>query len=524
MAKTILIKCVVALLLASMLVVGLVGCGGSSTTDSTKKPGTSTKPSTSDTPTSSDNPAINAEYPAQLEGIQSKTDGSEVTFVYVEGGNGTYTADSIWVNEEAGDIDDVDNGIIERNNKIQEELGVTITPYPFEGGIGQLQELTKTMFDTQDDTIDVYCGYQYYDISLATQKHLYNLAEIVNDNGDALINIDQPYWATNYINSITYNDYVYWVTGDLALRYTGGLYCTFVNTQIYDEKVKATYEGKSIYEIVNSGEWTFDTMLAMAKLGAYDEDGSGKIEEGEIAGFVYETQDIFDGMAFGCQIQFGKKVSGKTGDEITVALANDTKAKTLAGYFNTIHTSTDFTLGVGDNDSKNMMPYFADGFALFAVNKIYQSAVWLQDMEQFAIIPTPKLNKDQQNYASGCHDSLTIFGISRYTDVPEAAAATLELMAYYGSKLVTPVFYESYILGGRTVREDESIEMINIIRKGFNSDFVAAWSNSIDNIVHIYRNPSNCKNFDQQLKYNRNRWPISLNKLLTALEQASVVE
>ena len=509
MAKTIFIKCVVALLIASMLVIGLVGCGGNGKTS------TSTFTTTGGVAT--------GEYPEQLEGIASKTNGTEINFVYVEGGNGTYTADSIWVDPEAGDLDDVDNGIIERNNKIQNEIGVTIVDYPFEGGISDLQSLTKTMFDSQDDTIDVYCGYQYFDISLATQKHLYNLTDIVNDNGDPLINIDQPYWATNYINSISYNDYIYWVTGDLSLRYTGGLYCTFVNTEIYDQKVKASYEGKSIYQIVNEGNWTMQTMIDMAALGAEDGDGDGKITEGEIAGFVFETQDIWDGIAFGCKIEFGKKVSSPAGDEITVNLPDDPKARTLANFCYTLHTAN-YALKVQENDSKNMMAYFNDGLALFAVNKIYQSAVWLNEMDSFAIVPTPKLNKDQTAYGSGCHDSLTIFGISRYTDAPEACAATLELMAYYGSQLVTPVFYEKYILGGRTVREDESIAMIEIIRKGFNSDFVAAWSHSINDIVHIYRDSSRCKNFKAQMDYNKNKWPKSLGTLLESLEEAAIVE
>jgi len=183
-----------------------------------------------------------------------------------------------------------------------------------------------------------------------------------------------------------------------------------------------------------------------------------------------------------------------------------------------------YSFEIGNADSTLMMPYFADGLALFAVNKLYMSPVWLSEMESFAIVPSPKLNKSQTNYASGCHDSLTIFGISKYTDVPEASAAALELMAYYGSQLVTPVFYKNTILGGRTVREDESIEMIELIRKGFDSDFVAAWSASIDNIVHIYRTPGNCKNFSSYCKYQSNRWPKALETLITALENAAVEE
>ena len=513
-------KIVALLLLVSLLLIGTTSCGESAT--SSKAPTSSSTP-TSGTPSQSEKEPADL-YPTQLESLKGKTDGSTVSFIYVDGSGG-YTAKSIFVNPEDGDIDDVGSGIIERNNKIYANYGITIDPiHASSVGIDGLQDYTKTMFDTQDNTIDVYCGYQYFDISLATQKHLYNLHELTNDEGDEIIDISKEYWATNYINSITYDDYLYWVTGDLTLRYTGGLYCTYVNTEIYDEKVRAAYDGKSIYEIVNEGQWFTTTMLDMIKLGANDFDGSGSITDGEIAGFYYQNNDIWDGLAFGCKVEFGKKVKNPNGsEEISITLGTDTKAASFASFCSSLYDSP-YTLGVEGMDSVAQMEAFANGEALFVVNQIYQSPIYLSDMESFAIIPTPKLNKDQKYYASGCHDSLTIYGISRYSDVPQAAAVTLELMAYYGHTLVAPVFYESYILGGRTVREDESIEMINLIRKGFDSDFVAAWSNRIANIVHTFRTPSNCKSFKTYTRNMATRWPSNLNKLIEELEKASIVE
>ena len=520
MAKSIVSRIIVLVLIASMLLVTFASCGDPAVT--TTKPQTET--TTPPTANTTVKPTLN--YPEPVKGLKDTTNGSTVTFIFVDGATGGYTADSIWVDPESGDLDDVDTGIIERNAKIEEDLGVTIDPNLISTvGIDGLQEYCKATFDAQLPDIDVYCGYQYFDISLATQKHLYNLNDLVNPTtGEKLIDISKPYWATNYIESITYNDYMYWVTGDLSLRYTGGLYCTFVNTELYDTNVKIAYEGKTIYQIVREGNWTMDTMIKMADLADNDVDGDGKITQGEVAGFVYQNNDIWDGMAFGCQVEFGKKVTNLTGeDEITIHLLTDQKASDFAAFCSTLYKAP-YTLGVAGTDSVELMNTFANGEALFAVNQLYQSPIFLSDMESFAIIPTPKLNNSQKNYASGCHDSLTLYGISRYSDVPVAAAATLELMAFYGSTLVAPVFYKSYILGGRTVREDESIEMIELIRKGFDSDFVAAWSNSIDNIVHIYRDPGNCSGFANVKKYKAKLWPNRLNDLIDRLEEAATEE
>lgn len=520
MAKTILIKCVVALLLAAMLVVGFASCGAPITT--TKTPASTNGNGTTDTTA----PPKNTEYPTQISGMKNKTNGKTIQFAYVEAGNGTYVADSLWVDPEGADLDDVDKAIIERNAKVSEDLGVTIEAIDYQTGISGLQEATKTIFDTAKPDIDIYCGYQYYDISLATKQHLYNLNDLTNDLGTPLIDINKGYWATNYIDSISYNDYTYWVTGDLALLYSGGLYCTYVNTALYDTYVKSAYEGKSIYQIVNEGNWTMETLIEMAQKVPNDADGNGKVTEGETVGFVYETIDMWDGIAFGCQVEFGKKVTASSGfgDEITIAFNTDTKAKKLADYCNTLYEAVHYSLKVANADSKNLMMYFASGQALFTVNKIYMSALYLSEMESFAIIPTPKLNTTQRNYATGCHDSLTIFGISRYSDVAEAAAATLELLSYYSNQIVTPVFYKNYILGSRTVREDESMEMIKIIRDGFDSDFVAAWSNSINGIVQFYRAPTNVRAFKYNTDKNLKTWPKSLDALLADLDAAALPE
>ena len=139
-------------------------------------------------------------------------------------------------------------------------------------------------------------------------------------------------------------------------------------------------------------------------------------------------------------------------------------------------------------------------------------------MERFAIVPTPLLDESQDDYGSGTHDGLTIFGISRYSNCPIASAATLELMAYYGYLLVTPTYIESVLKGSETIHDPESIVMIDKIRAGFDSDFAAAWSQSVSNIVHVYRTKDNVERFASYVKVSSRSWPAQLTKLLQDLE------
>ena len=528
MAKTLMTKVIVALLLLSMMLALAVSCGETETT--TKKPVTTTpvedeenpgedEDETTEPEETTQKPITEVEYPAQLEGIKDSLEDNTVQFVYVEGASGTYTADSIWIDvDNAAEIDAVDQQIIDRNNRIYDDLGITIEAFTDPTiGIAGLQSYAKTYFDVQDPGIDVYCGYQYFDLNVALSGNILNLNTIVNENQETIIDISQPYWATNYINSITYNDLLFWVTGDLSLRYTGGLYCTFVNLDLYDMYVKSSYDNKSIYDIVNEKKWTMQTMLDMADLVDEDTDGNGAASKGDRLGIVYEPNDVLDGLAFGCKINFSTRSTTAGKDTISIALNTDTRAVKLAGYLSEMMNSL-YAFNAGSNDSASMMPLFAEGNTLFAFNKIYQASVYLSGMDRFAIIPTPLLDEDQANYASGAHDGLTIFGISRYSNCPIASAATLELMAYYGSLLVTPTYVNSVLKGSETVHDPESIAMIDKIRAGFDSDFAAAWSNSISSIVHVYRTKENVDRFASYVKVSSRQWPAQLTKLLEDLE------
>ena len=96
------------------------------------------------------------------------------------------------------------------------------------------------------------------------------------------------------------------------------------------------------------------------------------------------------------------------------------------------------------------------------------------DIDAHIFCPTPLLDNNQPDYASGAHDGLTIFGISKYSNCPLASAATLELMAYYGSLLVTPTYVESVLKGSEMIHDPESIAMIDKIRAGFDSNIAFA--------------------------------------------------
>ena len=264
---------------------------------------------------------------------------------------------------------------------------------------------------------------------------------------------------------------------------------------------------------MNEKKWTMQTMLNMADLVGEDTDGSGDPSADDRLGIVWRTGDILDGLPFGCKINYSTRSINAGKDQISIALNTDQRATKLAGYIASLF-SAPYAFRA---EFETMLPIFAKGNSLFTFDKLYRSSIDLYAMENFAIIPTPLLDENQKEYGSGTHDGLTIFGISRYSNCPKAAAATLELRAYYGYLLVTPTYIESVLKGSQTIRNPESIVMIDKIRAGFDSDFAAAWTEQIGEITYMFRG-ENVLQYSAMIKAKSRVWTGNLKKLLENLD------
>ena len=446
-----------------------------------------------------------------LEHLEGLDFGGEViTIVYVEGGNGTFTARSLGIDELTGDA--VDEKVFQRNENVKAMLNVELDPFEGATGFGELSGAINSSLAASSGEYSIIAGYQYFDIGLAAEGYLINLNNLASEAYQAdYMRLDAPYWAGNYNEAISYNGSSYWVTGDLALRFLGGMYCTFVNGEIYDSVLAPTYG--SIYDIVKNNDWTLDTVNEMISKVYDDTNGNDETDEEDRLGFVLETSmDPIDGMAFGSAVTF----SYKTEDGIDMYL-NNKRTIEFGEKMSKIIDNDGFFAPVG-NDSHNQMDLFASGNVCFTVASVFHSEVGLREMEHFYIVPVPMLNKDQGTYSSGVHDGCTIFGIPYDAPNVAASAATLEALAGESRRLVTPEYYDS-ALKFKYTRDDQAAEMIDLMRDCAYVDFAAAWSEDINNCCHFFRNNSGKLNaISSPLKKTQDSWETSLDALLEKLD------
>jgi len=404
-----------------------------------------------------------------------------VTFVYVEGKNGTYTARSIKVDDLTGDS--VDTKLYERNQTIENRFGITIESILQGDGINTLQNNISPILQAGDPDYDVIAGYQFFDLDMATLGYVLDINTLDQYNAN-YIDIEADYWATDYIRNMHYGDPIYWLSGDLSLRFVGGQYCTFVNSRIYDSVLKEKYG--SIYDIVNEGKWTLDLLGEMASLCYRDLNGNDKTDEADVLGVAVEVgQDMSDGIAIGAGVTWSVR---NPDGSISVTLGNPRTIEFSTKYYQLINSN--YFYNPTSSDSVTQMTLFANGNVAFTINKLYQSEVYLREMQDnFYIVPTPKFNEAQPEHYTGLHDGNTIFGITYCSDAIVASAVALEAMAAESLRTVTPEFYE-FALKFKYTRDDEASEMIDLIKECAYSDFVFVWGDSLSKITHFFRTPN----------------------------------
>jgi hypothetical protein len=138
----------------------------------------------------------------------------------------------------------------------------------------------------------------------------------------------------------------------------------------------------------------------------------------------------------------------------------------------------------------------------------------------YDIIPYPKLDKSQPAYYTTSQDSYSLFCLPATCDKIEAVGATMEAMCAESYRTVTPAYYE-IALKKKYSRDDETSQMLDLIRSGVTFDFGTVNSINMDNINKIFRNLMTEKKSDFVSRYEKseNVWQKNLNKLLDAYEK-----
>lgn len=405
--------------LAAMLF--LTACGN--TTDAGNENTSAEKDSTSDTTTEESMPVL----PERDFG------GYEFTFL---NGNTAYTYGSVVAEEQNGET--MNDSIYLRNSKVEDRYNITIK-----------EILTDNA--QKDFTKSVTAGDNSFDIGLLRMEWAF---PIVLENGAANwanipnLRLDEDWWVQSSIETMSLMNNIYFAVSQFDVSHF-----ETVRTFLFNKRMLDQYGLESPYDLVDSGKWTLEKFHEMAVSAGADLDSDGKWGKDDQYGLIGYSNVLCNTLmcGVGSILSIGKDENDMPYFDLDQEYYID-RLQTVSKLF---ETKDGFVY------KENKQDIFRNGKALF-LNCLFSEAAALRDMEDdFGIIPTPKLNEEQENY-------INFGGSPFFMTVPVTApdldrtGAIMEALAYDSLGLVDTAYY-NVVLKGKASRDSESEKMLDLI-------------------------------------------------------------
>ena len=202
--------------------------------------------------------------------------------------------------EENADL--MNDAIYRRNAAVEDRFGVSIETMPLACAWGEqataFNNTLRSSVMAGDGAYDLVAGYA------ATIPGLVSEGLFVNWRDLSYIDLSKPWWSGLLADDLTINGKDYMISGDISLTLWEYMTCMFFNKRLAD-----SYGTGDIYELVNSGEWTFDKLIELTKSVYQDVDGDGKRSVGDSYGLLMGWATDIDALKEAFEIHVTEKDS-----------------------------------------------------------------------------------------------------------------------------------------------------------------------------------------------------------------------
>ncbi|MBQ3176243.1 MAG: hypothetical protein IJB52_00320 [Clostridia bacterium] len=434
-----------ALLFAGVL---LSGCGGTQTDI----------PAETTADTAAEVVETEISYDPMIEAVDCGGRDYTILSRYSDGSNYCYPYHEFLAEEANGEA--INDAIFERNAFIEEKYNLVLS-LPEEADMESILKKAVTAGDALYDLVNI-SPQSGYNVSV--------VGALRNMNNIPHIDITKPYWRASVMENTSTGGKNFFYVGDLNLASLNGVGVVFFNKELAD-----SMQITDLYDTVRSGRWTFDTFTEYCRGVTADVNGDGTMNGEDkfgltVNGFVW--QPFFAGT--------GSRIIDKDAEDIPVLnwdteeninaisrivnFVNDRESVILVNQFPELQTA-----GGWGQASIDM---FSENRALFWIEIIY-GVHQLRTMDKdFGILPMPKYDENQKEYASYIHAGWTSAIAMPITNTEDDLAGRLiEDLAYQSSITVRPAFYD-VTLKGKVSRDNDSGDMLDIIYSNINLDLV----------------------------------------------------
>ena len=439
-----------------------------------------------------------------IELLREKYSGEVVTILTAEG---ILEGPEELVDEEGNAVDAFGEGMYKRTTAVEEALGIDLEFV----GIIPWQDVQTMARQT------VNSGADDYGMIFTCAEHQVNL---VNEGlylpieSLPYIDLEKPWWNKQYIDSVSVVDgKPYILFGDITYNTIQRTTCVFFNVNLLESKLGM--EPSDLYELVYDGQWTLDKFAELVSQVYEDTNGNTKNDFDDIHGLTVFGSQNFNWLAFSCGVEF----TSRDENGYPVLNLNNETSIALCDKLLALTRNNEAVLRLTDNIEH--VDKFGAGKSLFLVNRFFLAG-WdqLRTMkDDYGILPMPKYDENIEGYHSTVEALVQWGAVPVTVSNPDLVSATAEALAFYARMYSTPAYYETTLKLKQT-RDDESMEIIDMIMAGRDTDFL--FINNLGGMQNIFHSVCNAgqNNFASIYAANEFAANATLRRLITEVEAA----
>ncbi|MBQ8396736.1 MAG: extracellular solute-binding protein [Clostridia bacterium] len=370
-----------------------------------------------------------------------------------------------WLAEEVtGEA--LNDAIYKRNNTIEEKYGITLNIVA-QGTWSDYNSTTlpqlQASIQANTGAYDLIAGYSSPFANMATTGMLYDLNTLEH------IDFDKPWWWQSFNEATEIHGVNYFGLGALSLSAIYSMSCVFFNPALMEE----VNTGVDPYQLVLDGKWTWDKMTELSTNANMEMDGDNVMGAGDRWGTVFFSGANIPNM-YG--VASGEMLSTRDEDGTPVINVNVEKMGTVIDNMIKLIYGNEYTYVASQNDARKM---FIDNKALFHSEWLYYAQTQIAPtVEAYGVLPVPKMNEAQENYATWIQGGMHIYSIPIDVKDLERASILTEAFAAETYASLLPAYYE-VILKARYFADEASSQMMDIMYDSVSFDFARFYDGQI---------------------------------------------
>ena len=386
----------------------------------------------------------------------------------------------------SGDV--CDDAVYERNRAVEERFNIKIrnvlTAMASNDNHGAHPDFIMKSVMAGDNDFELAALYVY------TSEKPILAGCYLNWHDVPYINFDKPWWVSRAVDAFTINGKMYIAAGDLSVTTLTMSYVYLFNKQLAEN-----YNVENIYGTVADGKWTIDYLMTVTKDIYEDLDGDGVAGKTDRYGFMAGTVTDIDAYL----PSFDQPIIEFKNGLPEVVINTEKTIAAVEKLYNLYYNN-----GTGtyvETNYHDRLPQFKVDQAMFVPSRMYEVYDELRDMtSDYGIIPYPKWNEAQANYLTNTLDNWSAMGIPKTVADIEFVGMIIEALNAESYKTVMPAYYD-VALKVKFSRDQESVDMLDIITAGRTYDFSILHSGNLSGLPYMVRGLISGKNSDFASKY-----------------------